>query len=202
MHNGQRNCSVMWKARVVSSNCVWRYVCQSEKVSDVAKSFSMVQPCQCSRVRTSWSKSRSEFMISIPETLPLDTSSSFMLFDLEHIFALDSSVSKSASKPEDSEWDTVPMPTRDKQMASSVLPTPSRLPALISLAKPETLFPLQVPYHMILQIRQNSVSVQGSHQPSLQLMNDYFEKYARIDRNDSRKVCQIKCSDATNTILQ
>ena len=135
----------------------------------------------------------------IPEALPLNTlyPSSILISDLENLFAPEPSLSKSASEAEDNDLATVHVPVRDKQMVGNKSSTPTRLPALASLAKPETLFLSQVPYHIILQTRENSISVQGSHQPSLQLLNDYFEKYARIDRNDSRKVRQITGSNAS-----
>ena len=50
------------------------------------------------------------------------------------------------------------------------------------------LFSSQVPYHLIVQVMHNSISVQGSHQPSLQLIKEYFEKYARVDYNNMNKV--------------
>ena len=143
-------------------------------------------------------------MITIPEALPLDTSypSSILISDLENLLVPELSVSKSDSKADGSDLATARMPVRDKQVMGNILSIPTRLPALASLAKPETLFLSQVPYHIILQIRHNSISVQGSHQPSLQLLNDYFEKYARIDRNDSRKVRQITGSDATDFFIE
>ena len=93
-----------------------------------------------------------------------------------------------ALKGDDSEWATVNVPARDMHMASVASTTPSKLPSISSLGKPEILFSSQIPYEMILQITHNGLNVQGSHQPSLQLMKDYFQKYARIDRNDSNMV--------------
>ena len=43
---------------------------------------------------------------------------------------------------------------------------------------------------MALYIIHNNITVQGTHQPSLQLLKDYFEKYARVDRNGAYKVCE------------
>ena len=108
--------------------------------------------------------------------------------DLRNLFDEGSRNPEAISKGDDSEWATVNMPARDKHVASVASTAPSKLPSISSLGKPETLFSSQVPYQMILQIEHNCLIVQGSHQPSLQLMKDYFQKYARIDRNDSNRV--------------
>ena len=104
------------------------------------------------------------------------------------MFDEDSRHPEKVTKGDDNEWATVSMSSRDKQVASVASKAPSKLPSICSLGKPETLFSSQVPYQMILQTTHNGINVQGSHQPSLQLMKDYFQKYARMDRNDSNRV--------------
>ena len=113
---------------------------------------------------------------------------STIALDLRNLFDEGSRNPEPVSKGDDCEWATVNLHSKDKHIASVASTSPSKLPSISSLEKPETLFSSQIPYQMILQITHNGLIVQGSHQPSLQLMKDYFQKYARIDRNDSNMV--------------
>ena len=108
--------------------------------------------------------------------------------DLWSLFDQSSQNPEAASKADDGGGATVNLPFGDKQVASPTSTAPTILPSISSLAKPETLFSSQVPYHMILQVMPSCIIVQGSHQPSLKLMKEYFQKHARIDRNDSNMV--------------
>ncbi|KAF2152206.1 hypothetical protein K461DRAFT_321256 [Myriangium duriaei CBS 260.36] len=65
------------------------------------------------------------------------------------------------------------------------------LPALDQLARPEDLFDSQPPYHMIITAESGRVIVQGSHQPSLQLISAYFKKWSRKMR-DAQNLSVIK----------
>lgn len=129
-------------------------------------------------------------MIVIPECSPPYDNDPYSTIgpDLWSLFDESSRNVEAVSKGDENEWATVSMPSRDKHMANVASTVPSKLPSLSSLGKPENLFSTQIPYQMILQITHNGINVQGSHQPSLQLMKDYFQKYARIDRNDSNMV--------------
>jgi hypothetical protein len=115
--------------------------------------------------------------------------------DLQNLFEEPSATSVSASKAEDNNWATVDIPTRGNIPASA---TPTALPSVNTLARPEVMFASQLPYQMTVQIVHNGISVQGSHQSSLQLLKEYFEKYARVDRNDSKKVSRSQQA-STNT---
>ncbi|KAL8820736.1 MAG: hypothetical protein Q9191_007455, partial [Dirinaria sp. TL-2023a] len=145
-----------------------------------------VEPGSVSYVKTAWSQEGSEFIISIPESSPPysnDPHTSIAL-GLENLFEEGPSALDSTPKAEDNDWATVNMPSRDRIAASVTL---AALPSVTSLARPESLFATRAPYHMILQVLHNSIRVQGSHQPSLQLLKEYFSKYARVDRNNSYK---------------
>ncbi len=115
--------------------------------------------------------------------------------DLQNLFEEPSTISVPASKAEDNDWATVDISTRNNIPASA---TPTALPSVNTLARPEVMFASQVPYQMTIQIVHNGISVQGSHQSSLQLLKEYFEKYARVDRNDSNKVSHSQ-QVSTNT---
>ena len=148
----------------------------------------MRKPGGVSHVKTAWSKEGSEFIISIPESsLPYSNDPhSTIALDLQNLFEEGPSASESTLKTDDNDWATVNMPSRDRNIASV---TSTAMPSVTSLARPELLFASQAPYYMILQVMHNGISIQGSHQPSLQLLKEYFSKYARVDRNDSYKVC-------------
>lgn len=66
--------------------------------------------------------------------------------------------------------------------------TPQTLPQLDALARPDTLFLHQIPYHMTVKMTQSGILVQGSHHPSLELLAGYFSKWTRTLKNDTRKV--------------
>jgi len=66
--------------------------------------------------------------------------------------------------------------------------TPQTLPQLDTLARPDTLFLHQIPYHMTVKMTQSGILVQGSHHPSLELLAGYFSKWTRTLKNDTRKV--------------
>lgn len=149
-----------------------------------------------SQVRTTWSKEASEFVIFIPETTPPYSNfvASTVSTDLQNLFEESCTTSAAASKAGDNDWATVDIPTGGSIPARI---TPTALPSVNTLARPEVMFASQVPYQTIVQIVHNGISVQGSHQSSLQLMKEYFEKYARVDRSNSNKVSQSQqgCTD-------
>lgn len=145
----------------------------------MAEVFSKSHPG--SQIGSTWSKEASEFVILIPKTLPPYS----YTMDLQDLFEEPSTTSVPASKAEDHDWATVDIPNRDRMPASV---TPTALPSINTLARPEVMFASQVPYQMTVQITHNGISVQGSHQASLLLLKEYFEKYALLDRNNSNKV--------------
>jgi hypothetical protein len=126
-----------------------------------------------SQVRTTWSKEASEFVVLIPKTSPpySNFAASTVSMDLQNLFEEPSATSVSASKAEDNNWATVDIPTRGNIPASA---TPTALPSVNTLARPEVMFASQLPYQMTVQIVHNGISVQGSHQSSLQTVEGVF----------------------------
>lgn len=59
------------------------------------------------------------------------------------------------------------------------------------LPLPEVLFS-HPPYTMVLSLSKSSITVQGSHPGSLQLMKAYFEMHAPVNINDTRKPPYLK----------
>ncbi|GAM85436.1 hypothetical protein ANO11243_034430 [Dothideomycetidae sp. 11243] len=62
------------------------------------------------------------------------------------------------------------------------------LPNLDQISRPEDLFEMTPPYHMIIVAEPRRIIVQGTHPQSLQLMSDYFKKWARKMRGDTSNV--------------
>ena len=151
-------------------------------------------------MKTTWSPVASQLIILIPEASPpYDSDPSSSIEDsLRDLFEPSSRVTERTFEAEDTEWATVNLPTRAEKTANV---TPTSIPLIKGLARPERLFSSQLPYLMVVQIIHNGIIVQGSHQPSLRLLKDYFEKYTRIDRNDSTKVCRSLKSRLGTKIL-
>ncbi|KAG8807219.1 hypothetical protein FRC17_004591 [Serendipita sp. 399] len=62
------------------------------------------------------------------------------------------------------------------------------LPSIDTLARPENLFSSILPYTLIVRHTGEGIEIEGSHQPTLQLIHDYFTKYARKNLNDTRQI--------------
>ncbi|KAL8693452.1 MAG: hypothetical protein Q9218_001723 [Villophora microphyllina] len=159
----------------------------------LAKSIDMLKPQAGALVKTSWSEAGGEFIIGVPECPPAsisDDPQSTIAQSLQQLFGdAEPGMSKSTLKAEDNDWAAVDLPSREKNSTKAM---PTKLPSAQSLARPDILFASQVPYHMIVTIMHDGIIVMGSHQPSLQLLKDYFEKYARVDQNRSDKTRILK----------
>lgn len=53
------------------------------------------------------------------------------------------------------------------------------MPSLDTLSRPELLFANVAPYHMVLRHTAQSLTIEGSHQPSLELLCAYFKKWTK-----------------------
>ena len=62
------------------------------------------------------------------------------------------------------------------------------LPQVDTLARPESLFASILPYTIIVRHTGQGIDVTGTHQPTLELICDYFRKHARKNLNDTRQV--------------
>lgn len=92
-----------------------------------------------------------------------------------------------AQTAEDEDWANVTLPSRTRAQATDIN-TPTVMPALDELPRPEILLAAQTPYHMIVQVVHNGMIVQCSHQGSLELLAGYLQKYTRDTPNQSVKV--------------
>ncbi|KAJ3513003.1 hypothetical protein NLJ89_g3185 [Agrocybe chaxingu] len=76
----------------------------------------------------------------------------------------------------------------------SMGPIVQRLPTIETLARPTELFKVTPPYTLIVDASTSPLTVQGSHQPSIELLANYLKKWAKIDSNDSLKRPVLKVS--------
>lgn len=96
---------------------------------------------------------------------------------------------------DDNGWDDVTdevmYPSRSKA-SPAVAPTKSItniIPAIRTMARPEQLFTTLLPYHLIVTSSSRKLTIQGSHEPSLIAISDYFEKWTKRMEGDSLNVC-------------
>lgn len=64
------------------------------------------------------------------------------------------------------------------------------LPTLSTLPRPDNLFPTLLPYTLIVRRTGSGIDIEGSHQPTLELISEYFKRHARKNLNDTRQVCR------------
>jgi hypothetical protein len=69
-------------------------------------------------------------------------------------------------------------------------PAADALPNIKTLERPEDLMK-RPPYHLIMTHTQYGkfITIQGSHQPSLELIAEYFKKWTKKNHNQSNRVC-------------
>ncbi|KAI9855481.1 MAG: hypothetical protein M1824_006077 [Vezdaea acicularis] len=171
-----------------------------------------VQVSNTPRPSTTWETKTSSFTLNLPKsstTSPARAISGFET-DLETIFApktvtFAGTTSSIHSLAQDDEWadigvsssgsgigasDTAPHSTSVAE-GSTTAPAPPKLdvlPTLSTLPRPDILFRDSPPYllHITSSGAQN-LTIWGSHQPSLELLAEYFQKWARMNPNDVRK---------------
>ena len=137
----------------------------------------------------SWHKETSSFILKIPGGSPPYSPNLQRAFNTEllSLFGMNS------NEVLDGEWATVTheLPKRNKSSAQ----TPSgTMPALETLSRPEVLFKNLAPYHLFLRETHQSVVIQASHQPSLELLYEYLKKWTKTMQNDSRGLPVLKIS--------
>ena len=137
----------------------------------------------------SWHKETSSFILKIPTGSPPYSPNLQRAFNTEIL----SMFGMSSTEILDGDWATVTheLPARNKSNAQ----TPSStMPALETLSRPEVLFNNLAPYHLFLRETRHSVIIQGSHQPSLELLCEYLRKWTKTMQQDSRGLPVLKIS--------
>ncbi|KAK6515946.1 hypothetical protein TWF281_004537 [Arthrobotrys megalospora] len=171
------------------------------------------------RPETLWDESLERLKILFPkkgEKVYQNTLQAGFAGDFEHLFnrtaapAAKTGVSTlpiggadpAATPGDDESWSVVP-PTSSAAAPTSAPPTtvaqshtalaPERLPSLQSLGRPEALFETSTPY--LIYVRKygdKELHIEGSHQGSLTLLCEYFQKWVRKDRNYNGNVVEFE----------
>ncbi|KAJ6256437.1 hypothetical protein Dda_8938 [Drechslerella dactyloides] len=159
-----------------------------------------------------WEENRNRMSLLFPKKATgrvyLNTLQAGFRSDLENLFDRKSVATTSAAAPmtlpiggvsavDEDDWSVVPptsaaapaiapvqrnFDTPQAQAPAEVLP--EKLPTLATLARPEILFETQTPY--LIYVRKygdKALHIEGSHQGSLTLICEYFQKWVRKDRN-------------------
>lgn len=72
--------------------------------------------------------------------------------------------------------------------ATPSLPKVTSLPLVSNLPKPEALFPTLLPYTLIVRRTGNGIDIEGSHEPTLSLICEYFKRHSRKNLNLTTQV--------------
>ncbi|KAG7085572.1 hypothetical protein E1B28_003128 [Marasmius oreades] len=155
-----------------------------------------VEPCQSDKNTTpymTWDANFGSFCLGIPTS---DPSPSFRLAAiLDGYFDNLFSGEARRSAAEDDDWADVavveekPLPPPSKAPAAHPAPTEERLPNVDTLARPNELFKAITHIMVIKSHREdpfrNFLTVECSHQQSLELMSAYLTKWAKTNASDS-----------------
>ena len=121
---------------------------------------------------------------------PHNTSSGFET-DLLNFFSIDSAPrGQVESAGKDDDWANVDETGETQSIRSKEIDVrPDVLPSVETLARPDILFRSLTPYLLNITLYgTNKLVVQGNHEPSLQLMSDYLQRWMKRDHRDVRKV--------------
>ncbi|KAH9478623.1 hypothetical protein JR316_0009080 [Psilocybe cubensis] len=140
----------------------------------------------------------SAFTLEIPNAqLPLNAAVESMFDqDLDLLFSSEVGISSSDAAVNDDDWAKVNVrgETTLSSHASTLVPsgiavTPriQKLPNIDMLDRPAQLFKSTAPYFLTVDARTIPLVIQGSHQPSLELLAEYLKKWAKTNMGDSLK---------------
>jgi hypothetical protein len=145
------------------------------------------------RPKSTWLAQPSTFALSLPRNTavaPHKTPSGFET-DFENFFSA-SSVPAVEGDPasKDEEWADVDETGEAQSIRlKEVDSAPDVLPTVETLARPDILFRSLTPYLLNVTLQStNKLVVQGTHEPSLQLLSDYLQRWMKRDHRDIRKV--------------
>ena len=137
----------------------------------------------------------SAFALSLPRNsvvAPHKSSAGFET-DLENLFSADSvPAADGEHSSKDDDWANVDetgeaqsISIRSKEMDAGS----DVFPAVETLSRPDILFRSLTPYLLNVTLYSaNKLVVQGTHEPSLQLLSDYLQRWMKRDHRDVRKV--------------
>ena len=151
------------------------------------------QPRPGSRTGTAWEKAASTFIIFLPQSSPpYEASQTCLSSDLDQLFHPASNEIPKLGVAEETQNIVAERSSGDVvslgRFKSAPSPPAKSLPSLNALQRPDVLFPQQAPYHMTVKLGRTTITVQGSHQPSLELLANYLKKWINTRMVDFRKV--------------
>ncbi|KAJ6619865.1 hypothetical protein B0H10DRAFT_1126150 [Mycena sp. CBHHK59/15] len=143
---------------------------------------------------TKWNPKLATFHLSVPKAEPVSQSQLDSCFDknFENLF-------NAEANTKDDDWADVAAETHVAAKPSTVSeafhngsPPVARLPVLDVLSRPQELFKTTGPYILIVEERGAAIVVQSSHEPSLELLAAYLNKWSKSNPNDSLKRSILK----------
>ena len=103
--------------------------------------------------------------------------------DLDEVFDEQGSETKTGAD------DFIEVDASPAQNSTNSPPAPTKpLPNASSLDRPEILFRDLLPYNLLVSHGSASITIQCTHQPTLELISGYFQRYARKDHNTVNQV--------------
>ncbi|KAJ6591466.1 hypothetical protein DFH09DRAFT_1273405 [Mycena vulgaris] len=144
------------------------------------------------RPSTKWNVKLATFHLCVPKIEPVSQSKLDASFDkdFENLF-------NTEIDAKDDDWADVAAETRAAAKGATIsfpneAPSVTRLPVLDGLARPQELFTSTGPYILIVEERGAMIVVQSSHEPSLELLAAYLNKWSKSNPNDSLKRSILK----------
>jgi hypothetical protein len=201
--------AVRGQVRLIVEVCSWHLFFQLYPDVLACCLLQMAAP-NVKRPGTKWDKQKQLFVLTIPNSDPASQAQLVPSLDkdFENLFTDES---------QEDEWDHIEQTTPAGSGATATIiagetavpiqiqvhsqppppthiPTVDRLPPVDALSRPTTLFPSTAPYILMMTLGQGNehyIRVDCSHEPSLQLLATYLQKWHKTSPNDSMKVCII-----------
>jgi hypothetical protein len=145
------------------------------------------------RPKSTWLAQPSTFALNLPRNTvvaPHKAPSGFET-DFENFFSANSVPAVEGDPAgKDEEWADVDETGEAQSIRlKEVDSAPDALPTIETLARPDILFRSLTPYLLNVTLQStNKLVVQGTHEPSLQLLSDYLQRWMKRDHRDIRKV--------------
>lgn len=86
---------------------------------------------------------------------------------------------------------------KGNQTQAPPLVTVKTLPNVNTLPRPDMLFSTLLPYTVIVRRTGGGVDIESSHQPTLELISEYFKRHTRKNLNHSRQVGSLSFCQRT-----
>ncbi|KAK7022928.1 hypothetical protein VNI00_016818 [Paramarasmius palmivorus] len=164
-----------------------------ELLNVLAESRRTLRPCPSDSTRpfTKWNATLGSFIIGIPNADPIPQSRLTSIWDncFESLFT---DAEPSSTLPAEDDWADVAEEPQQRQRVNASNTQPfehqvERLPTVNALARPNELFLSTAPHILMVHYRTDKITVECSHQPSLELLSNYLTKWNKTNPNDSAR---------------